>query len=240
MTYRFLPESSFLASEWTGAIGNSAPTNPPSHAGILAMPGLTWRSTNRARTLLNQILPEVTDIYGIALININAPCTLHIQNAHPVNVSIDPLTGLGGGFLSLAAPEAHHTVEIEFAANTPTLDGADYFKVGAVVLFGAPLTALDNAPLRPSPEEWETDEEEDLEERQQLLPPKTVVEWEARPQTQADFNRWSSLIYRRDLRDLILWVIPERTVMLARLEGDVERIDFSHTYDEWRLRWHVL
>ena len=107
------------------------------------------------------------------------------------------------------------------------------------MLFGSSPPEITRPPNRPAEDEWETDEEENPEERQRLLPPVIVQSWEATPQTDADLTHWQNLIYRRDLREPVLFHLPNGSVFLARLT-DHELEDRVRDRGRWRMRWQLL
>ena len=241
--YYYLEQSDFLAVHIWDASGSAA-NHPPSNLGVFEAPHVHWRSPNPNLSYIDARLPNTTNIFGIALLDINAAPHSIVIGTTPVTTGMqfgqDPLTGL---YNLLWIPprvlQANH-VQVRWIGTETRIDGADYYRAGTLLLFGTAITQLDRSPNRPSPEEWNAEAEENLEEKQRLLPPETIVDWEAQPQTNADFNRWSDLVYRRNLQDVVLWILPDHTIFLGRIDGDVEREDFSYSLDLWRMRWLVL
>ena len=224
----------------TWSATTAANNYPASHMGIIEAPRVSWRSVGTGAQTITLNLDGAHTVSGIAILGANVDMTVEVgPSSVDVELNLDPLDGR---YKAVAVGNVFNVsaVTIEIAANASRYDGAGYFRIGAIVLFSAIPRTLDGAPLRPSPEEWNVEQEDNLEEKQRLLPPEVIVDWEARPTTQDDFNRWSDLIYRRDLLDLVLWILPDNEIFLGRLSGDVEREDYDYNLDFWRIRWLVL
>ena len=236
--FRYLKESDILEPTWAGT---AAADYPATNIGIYQAPHVHWRSANRNQVTVTATFPAAINVYGIALIDCNADCALRIDNVavDDIDVAADPLDGEGKGLVALAPANNATTVALRFAANADTLDGANYYRVGAAVIFGVPITQIVRPPNRPSDEDWETEEEEDPNERQSLLPPVVTQSWEATPQIDTDVEKWADLIYRRDLRDLVLWHLPNGSLFIARLT-EHETEDVVRNRGRWRTRWQLL